>query len=258
MAVTLTASLVPSSDPRPVQLVLAGTTSGQEYAVTGTALGSSWAVPGGVGVSTGGQVILTDNRSALNVPVVYSAVVAGVTYAAASVTVTGPDFVLQSMDGQSTAVPLLLDGDFPVEPIRRHTVYDVPGRDRPPVRFASAGHGGGVFNLLTDPPQTQALLGLFRSGRPLVYRSSTAIRDLPAVGIILPTASPSVSLPDLSRRWSLSYLLVDDPEPSAVLSAWTADDFDAAMASRTWADFDALFAAETGDTFDVYPWGQLI
>lgn len=39
---------------------------------------------------------------------------------------------------------------------------------------------------------------------------------------------------DDSRVWSLSYLLVDDPEPSSALAAFTWDDFDAAVSSLVW------------------------
>lgn len=261
MPVTLTASLVPSGDPNPVQLALSGTTSGDTYVVTGSAGGTTWTVPGGSGVSTGALIALVDNRAALNQAVTYSAVVAGVAYASAPVTVVsaGARFLLQSLDGQVTSAPTLLAGDFSKAPVFRSAISEVPGRRRPPVRYATAGDGGGRFNLSTDGAQTRLLEELLTSGRPLVYRCSTQtqVRDLPLVDLILPTGVSSTVFPDGTRIWSLDYLLVDDPEPSTVLAAWTGDDFDAAMATRTGTDFDALFASSTWDDFDTYPWGQL-
>lgn len=242
MPVTLTATLVPSGDPNPVQVVLAGVPSGTAYTVTGTALESSWPVPGGQGVSTGAQVILVDNRSALNAPVTYTATVGGVTYAAAPVTVAFPDrYVLQSLDGQTAAQFVWRANGLPREYEFGSHASAVPGRRRPPVRFAPGGDGGGSLSLRADRANTARLEDLLLSGRPLVLRTDGAIRDLPAVDLILPRSAGTVTwdavtrdgVPD-GRVWSISYLLVDDPEPSTVLSAWTWDDFDAAMASRTW------------------------
>lgn len=265
MAVTLTASLVPVADPRPVQLVLAGVPSGVAFEVFGQALGSSWPVPGGRGVSTGDQVVMVDNRSALNTPVVYSAVVEGVTYSASPVTVAHPGrYVIQSLDGQTVVEFVWQSNGLPREYTLRSHVSDVPGRRRPPVRVAAGGDGGGALAFRTSRTNTARFEALLRAGRPLVVRTDGAVRDLPAVELILPMSARTVTWEAVGpggfstdRVWSVSYLLVDDPEPGAVLAAFDWDAFDTAMAERTWDDFNALFAGSTWDDFDTYDWSQL-
>ena len=266
MAVTITASLVPAGSPEPVQIVLAGVPAGVGYLVTGTTgAGSSWPVPGGVGLSTGQQVVLVDNRSALNAQVVYQAVVAGVTYVAGPVTVTHPGrYVLQSLDGQTVVDFVWDDNGMPRDLVANTAVFDVPGRARPPVRYAPGGDGGGSLRLRTNRQNTVHMRDLLRAGRPIVVRTDGGIRDLGAVDLVQVVGKPSNVLwagdggLSTQRVWSLEYVLVDDPEPSAVLSAWTWDDFDAAMATRTWDDHDALFASSAWDQWDTYPGGQLL
>lgn len=266
MAVTIAASLVPAGSPEPVQIVLTGVPTGTGYTVTGTTgSGSSWPVPGGVGVSSGVQVVLVDNRSALNALVTYQAIVAGVTYVAAPVTVTHTErYVLQSLDGQTAVDFMWDDNGMPRDFVSNTATFDVPGRARPPVRYAPGGDGGGSLRIRTNRQNTEGMKALLRKGRPLVLRTDGAIRDLDAVDLIQVVGKPSNILwggdggLSTQRMWSLEYVLVDDPEPSAALSAWTWDDFDAAMATRTWDDHDALFAASTWDQWDTYPWGQLL
>ncbi|MFD6163704.1 hypothetical protein ACFWFR_00830 [Oerskovia sp. NPDC060287] len=265
MAVTITASLVPAGSPEPVQIVLAGVPAGTAYTVTGaTGGGSSWPVPGGVGMSSGEQVVRVDNRSALNALVTYQAVVAGVTYVSAPVTVSHTArYVLQSLDGQTSVDFVWDDNGMPRDLVSNAVTFDVPGRARPPVRYAPGGDGGGSLRIRTTRQNTTAMRDLLRAGRPLVLRTDGAIRDLDAVDLIQVVGKPSNVLwtgdggLSTQRVWSLEYVLVDDPEPSAALSAWTWDDFDAAMETRTWAQHDALFAASTWDQWDTYPWGQL-
>lgn len=262
----LDVSLVPAGSPQPVQIVLTGVPAGTAYSLTGTTGdGSSWPVPGGVGVSTGEQVVLVDNRSALNTQVTYQAVVAGVTYVSAPVTVShSRRFVLQSLDGQIVVDFVWDDNGMPRDLVSNAVAFDVPGRRRPPIRYAPGGDGGGSLRIRTDRQDTERMKELLRKGRPLVLRTDGAIRDLDAVDLIQIVGKPSNVLwagdggVSTQRVWSLEYVLVDDPEPSAVLSAWTWDDFDAAMASRTWAQHDALFASSTWDQWDTYPWGQLL
>ena len=150
MAVTLTAALVGTAAPCPVQVLLNGTTAGQTYLVTGSTGASTWTIPGGSGISTGAQVILADTRSALNTPVTYTAVVAGVTYTSAPVTVSyGGRAVLQSLDGQRVVPVQLGDNADPRELELMSVVLTVPGRRRPPVRYMLGGDGGGELALTT-------------------------------------------------------------------------------------------------------------
>lgn len=264
MAVTISASLVSASSPRPVQIVVNGLTAGQEYTVSGTSGDrSSWPVPGGSGTAAGGQLVLVDNRSALNTPVTYAVTVAGATYTATPVIVAFADrYVLQSLDGQTTARIRWNDNGDPRELSMQSTVFEIPGRARPAVRFAAAGDGGGELVVSTSGPETANLRALLQSGRPLVLRTDGILPHTDAVALLLPTggaqriAGATLAYGD-TRRWTIPYLLVDDPEPSAALSAFTWDDFDTAMASRTWSDFDGLFASSTWDQFDTYDWDQL-
>lgn len=266
--VTITAALVTSAgSPPPVQVVLTDVPDGAEYVVTGaTGGGSSWPVPGGTGVGDGGQVVLVDNRSALNVPVTYSVVVQGVTYSADPLVVTHPGkAVLQSLDGDTSVDFVWLSNSLPREPQVNAATFNVPGRRRPPVRYAPGGDGGGELLIRADRANNAAIGELLRSGRPVLVRTDGTMRDWPAVELILLTGAPSrlweaVEGGALStqRVWSLPFLFVDDPEPSRVLSAWTWADFnEAALVSfPTWADFNDLFAGSTWADFNTTDWGQ--
>jgi len=260
-------SLVPSGTPNPVQIVLTGIPNGVAYEVTGTTGdGSSWPVPGGAGVSTGAQVVLVDNRSALNSPVTYTATWGGATYTSAPIAVPyAGRAVLQSLDGQTTIPFVWRDNGDPREYVVRSVAFDIPNRARPAIRYATGGDGGGTLQIRTARTASAELVNALRTGRPLVLRTDGAIRDIPAVEIILIRAASNrswgaITAPGVvsaDRVWDLPYILVDDPEPGTALAAWSWDDFDAAMATRTWADHDALFAGSTWDAWDTYPWGQL-
>ncbi|WP_353707601.1 hypothetical protein ABRQ22_17220 [Cellulosimicrobium sp. ES-005] len=250
-----------------MQIVIGDVPAGAEYVVTGsTGAGSSWPVPGGTGVGDGGQVVLVDNRSALNAPVTYSAIVQGVTYSAALVTVSHPTgYALQSLDGQTSVDFVWLSNSLPREPQINVATFNVPGRRRPPVRYASGGDGGGELLIRADRENNAAIGALLQSGRPVLVRTDGTMRDWPAVELILLVSAPSrlweaVEGGELStqRVWSLSFLFVDDPEPSRALSAWTWDDFDLAAETSfpTWDAFDALFAGSTWNDFDTTEWGQ--
>lgn len=269
MAVTIAASLVSADIPRPVQIVVNGVPSGTAYTVVGTTGdGSTWPVPGGSGVSNGGQVVLVDNRSALNTPVTYTVTAGGSTYAAAAVVVAFPgQYVLQSLDGQTSVAFVWQDNALPREPVIASAVFEVPGRDRPPVRFVPGAAGGGRLQIRADREHSSRLLSLVKAGRPLVIRTDGNVRDMPAVDIVLATSAPNELWAghggkSTDRVWDVDYLLVDDPEPSVALAAFTWDDFDAAMAGRTWStgssSFDALFTGQTWNGFDTYDWDQLL
>lgn len=245
MAVTIAAALVSSTEPQPVQIVLNGITAGLAYTVLGTAGGSSWPVPGGEGVSAGLQIVLVDNRAALNTPITYSVVVSNVTYTATPVTVTyGQRYLLQSLDGLSVVAFWWSDNDLPREVETRSAAFDVPGRDRPPVRYATGGDGGGTLVIRTNRTNTDALYQLIKSGRPVVLRTDGSVRDLAPVDLMLLVSASNVARRALiapgtistDRVWSLSYILVGDPQPTQALSAFTWDDFDAAMVARIWSN----------------------
>lgn len=255
----LRAVLVAAGDPAPVQIAFRPQ-AGEDYTVFGSALGSTWPVPGGVGVGTGDQVVLVDNRGALNVPIVYRVVIAGVPYEAASVTVLLPGVrgVLQSLDGRVSVRFKWIPNGLPLEPEVNAHVSNVPGRPRPPVRYATGGDGGGALVIRTNRDGTAALRQILRAGAPVLLRTDGAMLDLPAVEIIHIRSAPSLASWDVlgmpaDRTHSLTYLLVDDPEPSARLAAYVWDDIDAL--AITWDQTDAL--ALTWDQAETYDWGQL-
>lgn len=266
--VTITAELITSAgSPPPVQIVLADVPDDAAYVVTGsTGAGSSWPVPGGTGVGDGGQIVLVDNRSALNTPVTYSVLVGGVTYSADPVVVQHDgQAVLQSLDGLTSVDFVWLSNSLPREPQINTVSFNVPGRRRPPMRYAPGGDGGGELLIRADRENNAAIGALLQSGRPILVRTDGTMRDWPAVELITLVSAPSrlweaVEGGQLStqRVWSLGFLFADDPEPSRVLSAWTWADFnEAALVSfPTWADFNALFAGQTWADFDTTDWGQ--
>ena len=268
MSVTIETSLVPAGTPEPVQLVIEGIPSGAPYTVTGIVDGSSWPVPGGVGVGTGGQVVLIDNRGALNAPVRYRVITGGRAWDSAAVTVPyeGGRWVLQSLDGDAALDFVWQANGLPQERVVRAAAFEVPGRARPPMRTAPGGDGGGSLRVRTTRAGSAEMASMLRKGRPVVLRTDGAARDWPAVELLLITDAssalweaydPATGGMSTDRVWSLSYILVDDPQPSAVLSAFTWEDFDDAMSTRTWAQFDTLFAGSTWDDLDTYPWTQL-
>jgi hypothetical protein len=163
-----------------------------------------------------------------------------VTYAALPVTVAHPGHVLQSLDGQLSARIRWIDNGDPRELDLRSTTFAVPGRARPPVRFAAAGDGGGELVMETVGSETANMHALLASGRPLVLRTDGPVPFMPAVELVLPVrGSHRIYGADTrygdTRRWTVPYLLVDDPEPGTALAAFTWDDFDEAMTGRTWS-----------------------
>lgn len=267
MAPAITASLVSSDVPQAVQVVVTGVAAGVGVLVEGTTGdGSTWGVPGGDRVSDGGQIVLTDTRSALNTPVTYRLTTDGSVFTSAPLTVAyDGQAVLQSLDGQTTVEFVWRENGLPQEPEIAAVAFSVPGRQRPPVRFVPAGDGGGSLSIRTSRVNSERLTSLIRAGRPVVMRTDGAVRDFPAVELLLLTSVSSELWPVVTaqgmstdRVWSLSYLLVDDPEPGSAITAFTWDDFDAAMEGRTWDDFDALFDASTWNDFDTYDWDQLL
>jgi len=246
MAITLTATLLTASNPQPAQIVLAGTTAGQAFQITGTtADGSSWPVSGGKGTSAGTQVVVTDNRSALNVPITYQAVVDGVTYTAAPVTVAWSGIgVLQSLDGQ-----LIVDLEIAslTEKRRRGVraaVFEIAGRADPAARLDVPGSPVYEWAFDTYTTDTAKMEAIMVAGTPVVRRLQPGLRDLKAVVIGVITSDPTDELIttgwDTWRRWSMQVREITDPQPSAAIAAYVWDDFNTAMASRVWGYHSTL------------------
>lgn len=251
MPVTLTATLLSGADPRAVQVVLNGTAAGDAYSVEGTTPdGSTWAVPGGTGVSAGTQILLTDNRTALNQTITYSAVVEGVTYTAAPVQVTGPLAVLQTIDGLAVVQVEIASVTEPRSSDIRSRLFEIAGRSDPATRLDVPGSFEYGWQLETAGVDSLTMLAILRSGRPVVRRLSPGMRDLQLVtiGVVTSWSDELVTVGnDTIRRWSLKVRELEDPQPSTPLIAFTWDDFDAAMADRVWS-WHSLFPSTAGWT----------
>lgn len=247
---TLTATLLSGADPRPVQITLNGTTAGQVYEVRGsTADGSSWAVAGGKGVSAGTQVLLIDNRAALNAVVTYQAVVDGVTVAASPVTIAYSGVaVLQSIDGLTVVDVELKGRTEPRASDVRSSLFEVAGRSDPAARLDVPGSFAFDWELETEGTDSITMAAILKSGVPIVRRTVPGVRDLAPVVIgIVQSWSDELSSDgfDTWRTWKLKVREISDPQPSTPLIAFTWDDFDAAMADRVWS-WHTLFPALTG------------
>ena len=245
MAVTLTAVLLTASNPQPVQITLNGTTAGQAYAITGTtADGASWTIPGGAGVSAGTQVVVTDNRSALNVPITYQVVVAGATYTAAPVTVSWSGVgVLQTLDGQTVVGIEVASVTEPRKFSTRGTVFEIAGRADPAARLDVAGSAAYEWLIDTESTDTDLMTSILAAGLPVVRRLVPGMRDLKAVVIGIVTGWSDTLLTeggDTWRRFQISIREISDPQPSAIIAAYVWDDFDTAMASRVWSYHSTL------------------
>lgn len=250
MAVSLTATLLAASDPRPVQVTLAGTTAGQAYEVVGTSGdGASWQVPGGVGISEGSQVVLVDSRSALNTPIVYTVVVDGVTYSAAPVTVVHAGVaVVQTIDGLTVVPVEVASTTEPRSADIRSKTFDVAGRPDPATRLESPGSYSYSWLFETRGIDSVTMRAILESGMPIVRRLVPGMRDLDPVVIGLVTSWKDELLTqggDTWRRWALSVRELTDPQPSTALIAFTWDDFDAAMLDRVWS-WHSLFPSTAG------------
>lgn len=249
MAVTLTATLLSAADPRPVQIALNGTTAGQEYEVVGTtAEGDVWPVPGGRGISAGSQIIVIDNRSALNTPITYSAVVDAATYTATPITVIGPVAVVQTIDGQLVVAIDIASSTEARSGDTRSALYEIAGRADPAARLDVPSSDTYSWELETEGTDSAIMRQILATGLPVVRRLSPGMRDLDAVVLGIVTSKKDELLSgglDTWRRWSLTVREIRDPQPSTALIAFNWDDFDAAMADRVWS-WHSIFPATTG------------
>lgn len=251
MAVTLTATLLAASAPRPVQVALTGTTAGQAYAVVGTSAdGASWQVPGGVGVSAGSQILLIDTRSALNTPITYSAVVAGATYTANPVTVEHDGVaVVQTIDGLTVVNVEVASVTEARTADTRSADFGIAGRPDPATRLEVPGSFTYDWMFETQGIDSVTMLAILQSGMPIVRRLNPGMRDLSTVviGLVKSWKDELISNGgDTWRRWTLGVRELTDPQPSTPLIAFTwGADFDAAMADRVWS-WHSLFPSAAG------------
>ncbi|MBW9094645.1 hypothetical protein JNB62_13190 [Microbacterium jejuense] len=250
MPVTLTAVLLSAADPQPVQIALNGAPAGAAFTVVGTAPdGSRWPVPGGEGVSGGSQILLVDNRSALNTPITYSALVAGVTYTAAPVTVTSTDVaVIQTVDGLTVVGVEVASVTEPRKRTIRSSTFEIAGRTDPAARLDVPGSAEYSWVLETQGADSAVLEEILDSGRPIVRRLSPGMRDLKSVvlGVVLDWSDELLTTGgDTWRRWNLTVREISDPQPSTPLAAFTWEDFDVAVADRVWS-WHTLFASLAG------------
>lgn len=258
--ITVEAGLVGSGTPRAVQVVVSGVPAGRPYVVEGVADEYVWPVRGGRGVSSGAPVILGDNRAPLNRSVMYRVTVDGAATLSAPLIVSYDGrHVLQSVDGQLSATSRLMSNGLPRDMDLRTAAFAVPRRARPVVRYDSTGDGGGQVVLDTTGLQTREMYDLLASGQPIVIRTDGAVRDMAPVEVVMVTAAPSV-LTDAriqagdTRRWTLSYILVDDPDPDAIVATSLWSDFNSVYVGRTWSSFNAEWAGRTWSDFNREDW----
>lgn len=260
MAVTLTATLLSASAPRPVQIALNGVAAGVSYEITKTTTGGTrWPVSGGRGVSDGGQVLLTDNRAPLNTPIVYEARVSGASYVADPVVVVVDGVaVVQTADGRTAVAVEVASSTEPRSAVSRSSVFEIAGRKDPAARLDVHGSFEFSWEIDVQGADAVALEQILRASPVIVRRLTPGMRDLQLVTIALVTSWKDQLISDgldTWRRFSLAVRELADPEPSSRLIAFTWDDFDAAMSARTWDDFDALF--DSWDQFDAVDWSLL-
>lgn len=219
----------------------------------------SYRVRGGSGVPASAQVVLVDVAAPVNTLVSYQLYIDGTATAFVDVTRTySGDSAIIAADGSgSVDFNWLAAGGDQREPGIRFHASDVSGRRRPPIRLAPVpADGGGSLLADTTGGNTSALRALAGKVCHLLHNPATCQVpncDIPLTETVLFTSmgnDRSERIDTAHRRWSLAYLLVDDPEPDYLVPLSTWDDFDAA--GLTWDEFDAL--GLTWDEFDRTDW----
>lgn len=252
----ITATLVGSSTPNPVQIVVSSTPVGEPWTVYGSTGDSEWVVPGGEGVGDGDQLTLTDNRAPLNQPITYR-FVASATQTAAPVTIvqaTG-DAVLQSLTGAETVVVNLQDGSQAYDQETQLALFTIPNRRRPVARHGVLGDPAGVLIARAPLTSTPLVDGVLSSGGPVLCRMTGPTLDLPAVTILgITSVSSRGDLVAGFREWNLGYVTLDDPYMDQRLGAFDWDYFDSVWAGKTWDEFDTFMSGRSWDEFDTIDW----
>jgi hypothetical protein len=240
------------------QVIVSSTPAGVPWILTGSWQDFTWTVPGGAGVGDAGQLHLTDVLAPTNVPVVYTFRAGASVETSDPVTIVGPRFLLQSLDGTALVAAELMVGSISLDLDVHHELFYVPNRARPAVRYSDTGDGGGVLRvrvLRSDKAQWEEVM---KPGAPVVYRSTPPVEDLSPVETILVTRPASDGLPWHSKRdWTLPYVFADYPILEQRLGGFPWADFDEALAGMTWTQFDTLMAGTSWDQFDLIDWMTL-
>lgn len=252
----ITVSLVGATQPQLAQIVVSATTSGAAWVVQGSAGDSTWTVPGGRGTGDGQQLVLTDNRAPLNVPVTYR-YVSSATETAAPIVIpqaTG-DAVLQSLDGQ-VAVPVNLQNGTQEQQLEPDLgLFRVPGRRRPVARYSATSDVVGQIIARAPLALSSSMDDLLASGAPILVRLTGAALDLPLTSVVGVTGiSSDANVVTQVREWRLPFVTLDDPFMDTRLGAFSWDYIENALAGRTWNQVDALFSGVTWNQVDQYDW----
>lgn len=263
MAIAVTATVLTAAEPAPVQVLVTGMSSGEDYTVVGVYGSYTWPIPGGTGTSDGSNLLLVDNRAPLNASITYQATVDGVPYTSSSVSVTFDGVcILQDIAGDTIASVELASAADERNREARVSLFRVAGRRDMPGRYDKGL--APSMTLVVEASGTQAtnLNALIDAGGPIVRRNDASIleRGLPPVEIlaVLSTSDALVGALGTLRQFAMSAQVVGDPEPGVVLVAFDWDDFDTIYSADTWADFDAAWSGSTWDLFDAYDWGTLL
>jgi len=253
---TVTAMLVGGQSPPLVQVVVDDAPDGEAWTLTGSAAGTTWTVPGGVGIGEGDQVSRTDNLAPGNVPVVYTFTSTSVIESSTPVIVPfGKRAVLQTLDGQRTLQVDLRMGSDAINLPTSIASFRIPGRSRPVHRYDVLGDVVSELRILVPLSQTKQFRELLASGAPIVYRFGEPVVDLDLVGVIALSrvSSTEVLYARQERAWDLQYEISDHPLQDVPVGAFSWDVFDAAFAGAEWDDgFDQTFATLTWDQFDTF------
>lgn len=259
MAVVITATVLSTGTPPPIQVVVTGMTDGDEYEIVGAYGAHTWPVPGGRGVSDGNQLVLTDNRAPLNGDIDYIVTIAGVaTQTADTVRLDlAATTLLQNLAGDQVAVVEVTDPhDARTRPNRRTAVFGVHAREDPVGRIGVPMSRAMTLGVEADGQDSITLQGILDVTSVLVRRNTVDLRDIPPVELILVTDDPFrlVGGVGVLRRFDLDVQIIADPEPHTALAAYDWEDFDAYFAGAVleWDDFDAAFA--DWDEFDRTEW----
>lgn len=257
----ITVALVGAQTPPLVQIVVDSTPPGEAWIVEGSADGMTWVVPGATGVGDGNQLTLIDNRGPLNVPITYTFRAESVTEEAAEITLAVPstiDAVLQTLDGQRSVGVTLLDPSLDYELDVFQSVFGIPGRRTPAVRYTQTGLGGGTLVIRVARDEAVAFDSVVESGAPILIRHTSEAFDLPRVAVILLNRLPSTALFVAGLRdWQAPYRYVDDPYLDRRLGAFTWTFFDGVWNTLPWDDFDTAMDGLSWNEFDTLDWTTL-
>lgn len=255
----ITVSLVGASQPQLAQIVVSATSSGVPWVVQGTAGGTTWTVPGGRGTGDGQQLVLTDNRAPLNVPVTYQ-YVAAATETASPVVIPQSvgDAVLQSLDGQTSVPVNLQDGSQVQELTPSLGLFSIPGRRRPVARYSVTSDVAGEIIARAPLTLSAAMDDLLAPGAPVLVRLTGPALDLPLTAVVGFTAiSSTANVVTAVREWRLPYVTLDDPFMDTRLGAFSWDYIEQALSGRTWNQIDTLFAGVAWNQMDQYDWSTV-